>query len=249
MEANPKISIITVCKNSAGTIYKCIESVVNQTYPNIEYIIIDGVSSDDTLNVIQNFSDKVTKLISEPDNGIFDAMNKGLSVSTGEYIIFLNADDFFISKNTISYTVNFILNEARSQYDIYYGKVLIFNHQTGIGNIWNAAKISRFSLFRASLPHPATIYKKDAFERYGVFNTTYKIASDYEWFVRSLLKYRLNFKRIDLIITIFSKGGLSTQKDNSGLIKKEKERVRKTYYSFFERIYYSSRWFIKKNLF
>lgn len=249
MEVHPKISVITVCKNSANTIYKCIESVVNQSYSNFEYIIVDGVSSDDTLKIIQNFADKITKLITEPDNGIFDAMNKGISASSGDYIIFLNADDFFISTNTIKYTVNFILNEARSQYDIYYGKVLIINHQSGIGNIWNAAKTSRFSLYRASLPHPATIYKKAAFERCGVFNTTYKIASDYEWFVRALLKYKLKFKRIDLIITLFSKGGLSTQKDNSNFIKKEKDRVRKTYYGFVERLYFSSRWFIKKNLF
>jgi glycosyltransferase involved in cell wall biosynthesis len=249
MEVNPKISVITVCKNSANTIYKCIESVVNQSYSNIEYIIIDGVSSDDTLNVIQNFTDKITKLISEPDNGIFDAMNKGISESAGDYIIFLNADDFFISTNAIKYTVNYILNEAQYRHDIYYGKVFIFNHQSGIGNIWNAAKTSRFSLYRASLPHPATIYKKDAFERCGVFNTTYKIASDYEWYVRALLKYNLQFKRIHLILTQFNKGGISTQKDNSSFIKKEKEKVRKTYYSFFERLYYSSRWFIKKNLF
>lgn len=249
MEVNPKISIITVCKNSAGTIYKCIESVVNQSYANIEYIIIDGLSSDETLDVIKSFGSKITTLITEPDSGIFDAMNKGISASTGDYIIFLNADDYFISTYVINYTVKFILNETLSRYDIYYGKVFIFNSQSGIGNIWNAAKASKFSIYRASLPHPATIYKKDSFEKCGVFNTTYKIASDYEWFVRALIKYKLKFKRMDKIITLFNKGGVSTKKEHAILIKKEKERVRKTYYSFLERLYYSSRWFIKKNLF
>ena len=171
---------------------------------------------------LKNSADNISKFISEPDNGIFDAMNKGISESTGDYIIFLNADDYFISENTLSYALNFILNEAKSKYDIYYGKVLIFNNKSGIGNIWNAAKSSRFSIYRASLPHPATIYKKDAFERCGVFNTTYKIASDYEWFVRALVKYKLKFIRTDLIMTVFNKGGVSTNKDHKRLIQKEK---------------------------
>lgn len=246
---NPKISVITVCKNSASTISKCLESVICQTYQNIEYIIIDGASTDNTLSEIEKFNDNISKFISEPDNGIFDAMNKGISESTGDYIIFLNADDYFISENTLSYALNFILNEVKSKYDIYYGKVLIFNNISGIGNIWNAAKSSKFSIFRGSLPHPATIYKKDAFERCGVFNTTYKIASDYEWFVRALVKYKLKFIRTDLIMTVFNKGGISTDKDHSQLIQLEKTRVRKTYYSLFERVYYNFRWFYKKNLF
>lgn len=249
MEANPKISIITVCKNSADTMYKCIDSVVNQSYSNIEYIIIDGASSDDTLNIVQSFGNKITNFISEPDNGIFDAMNKGIAHSTGDYVIFLNADDYFISNNSIEYTVKFIIYNTQSHYDIYYGKVLIFDNQSGIGNLWNASKASRFSLYRASLPHPATIYKKGSFEKCGVFNTTYKVASDYEWFMRAIVKYKLKFKRIDLIITLFNKGGISTKKDHTDLIQNEKERVRKTYFSFLERLYYNIRWFIKKNLF
>ncbi len=249
MEVNPKISVITVCKNSADTIYKCIDSIVNQTYKNIEYIIVDGVSTDNTLEEIQNFGQKITKVISEPDNGIFDAMNKGISESTGDYILFLNADDYFISPNTLSYAINFIVSEVKSKFDIYYGKVLILNDKSGVGNIWNAAKPSRFSIYRASLPHPATIYNKDVFEKCGVFNTTYKIASDYEWFVRALVKYKLKFIRTDLIISVFSKGGISTKKDHSSLIEKEKERVRKSYFSLLERMYYNFRWFLKKNLF
>ncbi|MCB0749749.1 MAG: glycosyltransferase, partial [Ignavibacteriae bacterium] len=101
MNQNPKISIITVCKNSESTILKCIKSVLNQSYNNLEYIILDGVSSDKTISIITGFRDKISKIISEPDCGIYDAMNKGVQASSGDYILFLNADDFLISENTI----------------------------------------------------------------------------------------------------------------------------------------------------
>jgi glycosyltransferase involved in cell wall biosynthesis len=249
MKAIPKVSIITVCKNSANTIIKCIDSVVNQTYKNIEYIIIDGDSSDDTLKMIQSFGEQISKLISEPDNGIFDAMNKGIAESTGDYIIFLNADDYFISENSINYSLNFIVEETQSQYDIYYGKILIFENQSGIGSVSNTGEVSKFSIYRASLPHPATIYNKVAFNKCGVYDTTYKISSDYEWFVRAMVKHNLKFKRTNLILTVFNKGGVSTNIDHKKIIQEENEKIRKTYYSSWERKYYNFRWIVKRNSF
>ncbi|MCB0753741.1 MAG: glycosyltransferase [Ignavibacteriae bacterium] len=245
MNQNPKISIITVCKNSESTILKCIESVLNQSYNNLEYIIVDGVSSDKTISIITGFRDKISKIISEPDSGIYDAMNKGVQASSGDYILFLNADDFLISENTIDNFAEYLSSEKINKADIYFGKVLIFNNENGIGNLWKAAKVSKYSLFRGSIPHPATFFKSESFKKCGLFDITYKISADYEWFVRALIKYHLTFVRNEIIVSVFNKGGVST-KNSDEIIKNEKKKIHKTYYSFWERMYYNFRWFIKK---
>lgn len=246
MNQKLKISIITICKNSETTISQCINSVAEQSYPNIEYIIIDGASSDGTLQIIDKYKNKISSIISEPDKGIYDAMNKGVNVSTGDYLFFLNADDFLISNNTIENVAEFINSRNGKTADIYFGQVLIYNKKNGIGNLWKAANVSKFSLYRGSIPHQATFCKRESFSKCGLFDTSYKIAGDYEWFVRSLLKYNLTFVRSEIIVTVFNKGGISTDNNSAIIIKKEKERIRKTNYSFWERKYYNFRWFIKK---
>ncbi|MCB0748933.1 MAG: glycosyltransferase [Ignavibacteriae bacterium] len=245
MNQNPKISIITVCKNSESTILRCVDSVLNQSYSNLEYIIVDGDSNDKTISIINNFRDKISKIISEPDTGIYDAMNKGVQSSSGDYILFLNADDFLISENTINNFVAYVTSEKVEEADIYFGKVLIFNKQNGIGNLWKAAKVSKYSLFRGSIPHPATFIKSDTFKKCGLFDTNYKISGDYEWFVRALIKYNMTFVRNEIIVSVFNKGGVSTINSDE-IIKNEKQRIHQTYYSYWERKYYNFRWFIKK---
>lgn len=248
MNQKLKISIITICKNSASTISKCIQSVVQQSYPNIEYLIIDGASNDDTLQIVDNFKDKISTLISEPDKGIYDAMNKGILAATGDYILFLNADDYLISDEIIKTWVELFDSENYNA-DIIYGKVFIFNNATGDGNVWKAAKISKYSIFRGSIPHPATLYSKDAFNKCGLFNTSYQVAGDYEWIVRAYLKFNMKFLRQNIIVSVFNKGGISTNKKYDTIIKNEKNRIRYSYYNLVERLYYNFRWFLRKNLF
>ena len=103
-----KITVITVCHNAAKTLEKTIKSVLNQTYPNIEYIIIDGGSTDDTVDIIKRYADRLAYWISEPDKGIYDAMNKGIEVATGEWINFMNAGDTFYEENTIDFVLEAI---------------------------------------------------------------------------------------------------------------------------------------------
>jgi len=247
MNQNPKISIITICKNSESTISRCIDSVINQTYSNVEYIIIDGASTDNTMKIINNYRDRIDKIISESDKGIYDAMNKGIIACSGDYMLFLNSDDYLLPDSTVINIVNYI--KANNESDIYYGKVLILNEETGNGNLWKAAKVSKFSLFRGALPHPATVYRTSKLRDSGMFDTSYKVAGDYEWSVRALLKHRFRFKSFDIIVAVFNKGGISTKKDFEQLLKEEKARVKQTYYSSLERKYYNFRWFLKKNFF
>lgn len=241
-----KISIITVCRNAGKNILKCISSVSEQDYSNIEYLIIDGASTDNTLEIINSCKEKISKVISESDNGIYDAMNKGIENSTGDYILFLNADDYFISSTTISNVVKIIEGTPRNT-DIFYGRVIIFNFENNQGHIWKTAPVSKYSLFRGSIPHPATIYARKSFETVGLFDTSYKIAGDYEWVVRAYVKHNLFFKQMDAVISVFLKGGISTDRKHKSLSRKEIDRIRDDYFSSLERLYYRFRWFLRKN--
>jgi glycosyltransferase involved in cell wall biosynthesis len=247
MRDSIKISVITVCRNSEKHIAKCINSVLEQKYPNIEYIIIDGASTDGTLDVINQHSQRIDKIISEPDGGIFDAMNKGVDFSSGDYILFLNADDYFISDAVIGNIADFISDSGPEKADVYYGKVFIYNRNGGNGFVWKAAKVSKYSLYRGSIPHPATVYSKNAFIKCGHFDTSYEIAGDYEWTVKAYLKCGLIFLPFDMIVSVFLKGGISTDIDNKALSRKEIERIRNTYFSDIEKRIYRVRWFFRKN--
>ena len=248
MSKSIKISVITVCKNVENTISKCINSVLEQDYNDIEYIIIDGVSTDRTLDIIRQNEEGIDILISEPDTGIYDAMNKGIKNSTGEYIIFLNADDYFISSVTISNIIKLIQTDPQREIDIFYAKVLILNLFDNKGHIWKASEVSNYSLYRSSIPHPSTVYSKNAFKKCGLFDISYRIAGDYEWVVRAYIKHKLVFKSSDKVISVFLKGGISTDKANKSIGKLEKDKVRNKYYNRYERWYFNLRWFLRKNI-
>lgn len=241
-----KFSIITVCKNSEKTIEKTIKSVIEQTYKNIEYIIIDGKSTDNTIALINRYKDKIANFISEEDNGIYEAMNKGISLATGDFILFLNADDRLFDEFSIERVCRQIKIDNSKTFDVFYGAALILDQETGRANIWKAAPVSRFSLFRSALPHPATFYRKRAFKKNGLFNENFSIAADYEWVVRARIKNGLQFKNIDCLAAMFSKGGVSTDPQSHQRILKEKKKIRQLYYGPMGQIYWTVRWRLRK---
>ncbi|MBK8945500.1 MAG: glycosyltransferase [Ignavibacteriae bacterium] len=245
MTADYKISIMTVCKNSSRTIEKSIKSVVEQNYKNIEYIIVDGASDDNTLEIINKYKNTIAKIISEKDSGIYNAMNKALDFATGDFLFFLNADDNLYSPKSIQNFVNNVSENIFKNNDIFYGDVIIKENEK-IVNHWKSSPVSKFSIFRGSIPHPATFYKKGSFEKCGKFDESFKLAADYEWFMRALIKYNLKFYYFGEIISEFYKGGVSTKKNYAKLIKTEKQQARKKYYSDIERLYYNFRWRLKK---
>jgi glycosyltransferase involved in cell wall biosynthesis len=206
-----KITIITVCYNRKATIEKAIKSVLEQNYDNIEYIIIDGNSTDGTKEIIESYRDRISKFISEPDKGMYDAINKGFKLATGDVIGLMHSDDEFYDEKAISRIV------SRFNYDpsiegIYGDGVYVSNdaQERMIRNRIGGA----FSLQRIKsgwLPlHPTVYLKKAIIDKYGLYNLDFKIASDTEFLLRYLYKYKIKMTYINVYIVKMRMGGMST---------------------------------------
>ncbi|MCK4799036.1 MAG: glycosyltransferase [Spirochaetes bacterium] len=187
-----KISIITVVYNSKNTIKETIESVLHQDYPLIEYIIIDGQSNDGTLDIIKMYKDKISKLISEKDNGIYDAMNKGIKLANGDIIGILNSDDIFENNKVISKVVKiFKTNSINSLYaDLKY----VNRYDTDkIIRYWKSSPFIKNSFKNGwHPPHPTFFVKKEIYEKYGYYNLNFKISADFELMLRFLERYNIS---------------------------------------------------------
>ena len=203
---HPKISVITVVYNGKNTVEKTIQSVLGQGYDNIEYIIIDGGSTDGTLNIIRRYANKITKWISEKDNGIYDAMNKGVSHATGDIIAFLNSDDWYFP-DAISYVAEQFLKE---DIDILFSGVTRQDEDEKRTDRYPKIFSSEEGYERIAVFHPSTFAQKKIFGKIGLFNISYKIAADYEWLIR-VKKHGFYMKCIDYVTTYYSDGGISNK--------------------------------------
>jgi len=214
-----KISIITVCYNSEATIQDTIESVLAQTYSNIEYIIIDGASSDDTLSIINKYKDKVSKLVSEPDKGIYDAMNKGVQLATGDVIGILNSDDFFEDDDVVEAIVKCFEQNPKS--DLIFGDV-VFVNPSRLNKIIRHYSASHFKTWKLRFgwmpPHPATFIRKSAYQKTGLYSLEYKIAADYEMFIRLLMVNHFKLSYLNKVLVRMRAGGVSTSGLNSNIL-------------------------------
>lgn len=206
-----KVSIITVCFNSAATIRDTIRSVLTQSYADIEYIVVDGASTDETVAIIREYQEDISKIISEPDDGIYDAMNKGISSATGDIVGILNSDDFFESPDTIQQVVDCFGNG--SCVDIVFGDLIyVDSHDlTTVKRFYSSRKFKPWKLrFGWMPPHPATFVRRSAYDRCGQYSLKYKISSDYEMFVRWLMVEKLPYFRVDRVLVRMRQGGVST---------------------------------------
>lgn len=198
-----KVSVITVCLNSVKTIEQTIQSVINQSYPDIEYIVVDGQSTDGTLDIIKRYEDKISKWVSEPDCGLYDAMNKGIEMSTGDIIGIINSDDRY-DKDAVKHAVEaFAADDA----DIVYGRQS-YVHMNGHISQSKNAEMEELK-YRMVIPHIATFVKKDVYARLGTYDLQYRIAADYDFFLRAY-ENQVRIKSIEVNIAFFSEGGLST---------------------------------------
>ncbi len=210
-----KITVITVCFNAANTLEKTIQSVKEQTYSDIEYIIIDGKSTDTTINIIEQYEKYVTCWISEPDKGVFDAMNKGLSLATGDYVIFMNAGDCFTEANVIENVVNYIANNK--EIDVYHGDIYRDNKSTQ--NIWRDTPfyLNKKKLKGMNICHQAIFTKLSTAKKYN-FDTSYMVSADYNMMMQ-IFKNGGSFKYIPLNIAIYDTTGISTTNWKQTLIE------------------------------
>ena len=225
-----KFSIITVCKNTEKTIEDTILSVLNQSYKNFEHIIIDGVSTDSTLNIAKKYQDKVAKIISEPDEGLYDAMNKGIQNASGDYLFFLNADDKFLDENVLQK-----ISELGTDSELIYGDQVFVNNE-GEFSKRKHNKLNKIYLMKNTPCQPATFYKREAFDKYGLFDTNFKIVSDQEWFLRTFLNHKITSQYTGFAITAFSTGeGLSTSSLGKERLNIERDKMFDMYFTQAER--------------
>lgn len=210
-----KVSIITATYNSSAHIVDCVKSVNDQTYQDIEHIIVDGASKDNTLDIVNGISNRVVKIISEPDKGIYDAMNKGIQAATGDVIGILNSDDFFTSDDVIQTVVDSFKN---NDIDALYGDVHFVSPDNLSKNVrYYSSSVFNPSLFRFGFmpAHPSFYMKKECYDKYGLYALDYKIASDYDLLIRYLYKEKIKYKYIKKDFVTMRTGGVSTENFNS----------------------------------
>ena len=208
-----KISIITISFNAKSTIEKTLQSVANQLYKNIEHIIVDGGSKDNTLEICNSFP-HVSKIISEPDKGVYDAFNKGLKLATGDIIGFLNADDVFFNENSVQEIAK-AFSENKS--DIVYGNLDYINENGKVIRNWKSRPYEIGLIKKAWMPaHPTFYCKKEVYDRLGGYNDSFKIGGDFELCLRFLEvnkvpSFYLNKKLVKMLVGGISNSGLKSK--------------------------------------
>lgn len=204
-----KISIITVSLNSEYTIEDCIISIINQSYKNIEYIIIDGGSTDGTLDIIKKYSNKISLWTSEKDNGIYDAMNKGINLATGKIVGIINSDDIYANSSVLEDIVEFI---SKENIDSCYGDLVYVNQEdtNKIIRFWKPGKFNKKKYKNGWMPpHPTFFVKNHIYKKYGFFNLKFPIVADYELMLRFLYKHSISTAYIPKVLVKMRVGGRS----------------------------------------
>jgi glycosyltransferase involved in cell wall biosynthesis len=230
MIMGPKVSVITVCYNAEKFIKNAINSVLNQTYENIEYIIIDGASTDNTVPIINKYKSRIAFVISEPDNGMYEAMNKGIKAATGDILYFLNSDDIFYDEYVIENIVKVF--QKNNDIELIYGPIIIKNPITNESSIkTHDYNITKSYFIYGAICQQSIFYKADIFKKCGQFNDTYKIVGDYEWVLRAFYRYNVKREFYEGIIAKFRKGGMSNCDKYSMLHHEERRKVMKEYFS------------------
>lgn len=204
----PKITVITVCFNSSKTISLTLRSVMLQKYINIEHIIIDGASTDNTLTIVRNEGQHVSQVISEPDEGIYDAMNKGLKLATGDLIGFLNSDDVYADDYVLSDVVKHFQS---GNFDYVYGDIKMFNQEGYLVRDWVAGEIPEKGLCSSQIPHPALFMKRSVISTLNpAFDPSYRIAADLKQQLLVINKLGARGIYIKRALAHMSIGGAST---------------------------------------
>lgn len=236
----PQISIVTITFNSERYVEKTIQSVIKQTYPHKEYIIIDGASTDSTLNIIQKYESSIDYWISEPDKGISDAMNKGLKAAKGDFILFLHSDDFLSSDESLE-NASKHLNDS---YDTYLFNIFYF--ENGDKTLLKPRGFNWWINFKTGVLHQGTFCSLALFDKVGNFDTNFSIPMDYDFFLRA---YRLGAKAksVDMPLSVMRKTGISFKTDWASLKKRfseEKQVHEKNCNNFMLAILYKVFWFL-----
>ena len=200
-----KLSIITVNLNNKEGFQKSCDSIISQTFEDFEWIVIDGGSTDGSKELIEKYQNHITYWVSEPDTGIYNAMNKGIKVANGEYLQFLNSGDYFVSRRTLSKIFSLNVNE-----DILYGKVLNSTNKKAYYNSFQNKRIYCSDLYHSTICHQASFIKKSLFGQIGYYDESLKITSDWKFTFEAILIHKCSYKFINIDVVYYDPYGISS---------------------------------------
>lgn len=223
----PKLSIITVNFNNAEGLQRTIKSVLEQQYENLEFIVIDGNSTDSSLQVIKEYEANITQWISEPDTGAYNAMNKGISLAKGKYVLFLNSGDYFYASEVLKEN-NFNFSESDLIcFDIEVlgsGKSFIKKHPDEL----------RLSyLFNKTFAHQSTLIKRTLFDRVGFYDESLKIVADWKFFIHATVHFRCTYKAVHNVLSVYNLDGMSATAKGTFTRRSEREKILNDDFSLF----------------
>lgn len=226
----PILSIITVNLNTCLGLKKTIDSVIRQSFIDYQFIVVDGASVDESITVIETNQQQIDKWISEPDSGIYNAMNKGIRQAKGKYCLFLNSGDWLADENVLSRVF-----EHQQDADIISGDIAFYDSAK------NAVKwlvpspdvLTAKTLFNGTLPHQATFIKRELFDKYGFYNENLKIAADWQFFLETLLEHHVTYRHYPGLVAYFNMDGISCRTETQDLPKREKRAILETKYPRF----------------
>jgi glycosyltransferase involved in cell wall biosynthesis len=214
-----KLSVITVCRNDKDGLERTLQSVVSQTFSDFEYIVIDGGSTDGSVEIIGKFEPGITRWMSENDKGTYDAMNKGIALARGEYCLFLNAGDFLADRRTLENVFAYGYHE-----DILYGDMILMKGSGESLPKVSPKKITLRRMLADTLWHPVSFIKRSLFTDFGTYDLRFRIVADYEFFLRVLIGKKVSRKHIPIAISVFDETGISSNmKYREQLIRERKE--------------------------
>jgi glycosyltransferase involved in cell wall biosynthesis len=220
-----KPSIITINRNNEKGLEDTIKSVFGQGFTVFEYIIIDGASTDGSVGLIKKYADKINYWISEPDKGIYNAMNKGISIAKGEYLLFLNSGDTLFDTSILQIFLNTDYSE-----DIIYGNIIYDGDKSPL---IMPDEITLNTFLGGSIGHGASFIKSELFKKYGLYNEDNKIVSDWEFFINAFLKFGCSYRHVDKIFTKYQKSGISVNPLYNNIQAEERNRVLKKNFPLF----------------
>jgi glycosyltransferase involved in cell wall biosynthesis len=221
-DTSPRLSIVTVTMNSAATVRHTIESVFGQTYDNIEYIVVDGGSTDGTLEILREYGPRIARSVSEPDRGIYDAMNKGIGLATGEVIGFINSDDFYPRPDSVT---RMMAGFTSTEIDACYADICYVRPE----DTYSIVRYWRSTAFRPGAfltgwcpPHPTFLVRRAVYERLGRFDLSYGIASDIELMMRFLEVHRIRAEYVPGVLVHMRMGG-ETNRSLTGILRQNRQ--------------------------
>lgn len=208
-DAAPLVSVVTVCRNAAATLEACLESVAAQSWPAVEHIVIDGASTDGTAAILARWRDRLATVVSEPDAGIYDAMNKGLARARGEFVIFINADDTFAGADALRDAMAEIARAPDG--DVYYGSLeLRMGDGRRLRHDPPPPEQAAEEMVLGCLPHQATLARRAVFARTGPFDLRWRRHADYDWWLKVIADPAIRLRRIRTLVASFALGGASS---------------------------------------